>query len=342
MFGFRRKHPEALALAIRPPHGGPIRHVHLIDTAVASDNLGDEIIGEAARSALMPIFRDCYITTSAGHDGLGPFGRELVAQADVALLLGTNALSPRDQMRQKRFIWMIRPEDLPVLAGKVVLCGVGANRSYDAVEPPQIELLKTVLSPHYRHSVRDGLGAGIVRAAGREALNTTCPTLWRWRDRQPPVPAGKAPGVVFTLTKHKPDPADAVMVRILRGLYRQLWFWPQQPRDLAYLDEIAGLAGIEMLAPNLAAYDRLLASEPVDVVGTRLHGGIRGLQHGRRVLVVAIDNRAAEIGAETGLPVIARSDVAGGLEPRLLADWPTSLHLPEVAIGRFLGQFRTA
>lgn len=338
MFGLRRKIPPAPA-PVTPPGRRPVRHVHLIDTAVASDNLGDEIIGQAARAALMPLFGDCYVTTSAGHDGLGPFGRELVAQADVAILLGTNALSPRDQMRLKRFVWMIRPEDLPVLAGRVVLCGVGANRTFDSVDPAQLALLKQVLSPHYRHSVRDSLGAAILRAAGVEALNTSCPTLWSWRDHDPQVPAGKAPGAVFTLTKHKPDPADAEMLRVLRRLYDRLWFWPQQPRDLGYLDEIGGREGITVLAPNLAAYDRLLASEAVDVVGTRLHGGIRGLSHGRRVLVVAIDNRAAEIGAETGLPVIARSEVATGLETRLAAEWPTRLHLPGQAIDAFLGQF---
>jgi hypothetical protein len=131
------------------------------------------------------------------------------------------------------------------------------------------------------------------------------------------------------------------MVAILRGLYRELYFWPQQPRDLGYLDTLpGGRDGITLLGPSLQAYDELLARRAVDVVGTRLHGGIRGLAHGRRVLVVAIDNRAAEIGQETGLPVIARGEVEAGLAARLSASWATELHLPAAEIAAFRAQFR--
>jgi hypothetical protein len=130
-------------------------------------------------------------------------------------------------------------------------------------------------------------------------------------------------------------------VAILKEVYPEVHFWPQQPRDLSYLDEIAGgLDGIHVLAPSLAAYDALLGAGPVDVVGTRLHGGIRGLRHARRVLVVAIDNRATEIGRETGLAVIARADVPKSLRTRLLSEWPTRLHLPKAEVAAFLGQFR--
>jgi polysaccharide pyruvyl transferase WcaK-like protein len=323
------------------PRDGYIRHVHLIDTSVASDNLGDEIIVEAVRAALLPIFRECYVTTSSGHDGLGPYGRELVAQADIAVLMGTNALAAFDQSRRRRFVWTVPPEDAALLAGKVVLCGVGANAAFDTVDPAQAAFLRQVLSPTLRHSVRDGLGLAIVKACGRDGINTSCPTLWGYLDAPPQVPEGPQRAVCFTLTRHRPDPIDALMVAILKEIYAEVHFWPQQPRDLSYLEEIAGgLDGIHVLAPSLAAYDALLASGPMDVVGTRLHGGIRGLRHGRRVLIVAIDNRATEIGRETGLSVIARADVPQALKARLQTDWPTRLHLPKPEVAAFLGQFR--
>lgn len=341
MFGFRKSVKKSLETVPRvEPHAGPIGHVHFIDTSVASDNVGDEIIVEAVKAALKPVFAGCYISTSSGHDGLGPFGRELVAGADLAILMGTNALSPRDQTTGRRFVWTVTPQDRAVLAGKVVLCGVGANRAFDTVEPRQAAFLKQVLSRHYRHSVRDGLGLEILRQCGMAGINTSCPTLWRYQAAPVAVPRGRAAGVVFTLTRHRPDPADAVMVRMLQRLYGQVWFWPQQPRDLGYLAEMAGLDGIQVLPANLAAYDTFLAAQDVDVVGTRLHGGIRGLAHGRRVLVVAIDNRAAEIGRETGLPVLLRQDVAAQMEVRLLADWPTELALPSAGIAEFLAQFQ--
>jgi hypothetical protein len=228
------------------------RHFHLIDTSIASDNVGDEIIVESARRHLEPFFEDAYITTSAGHDGLGPSSRALVQQADCALMLGTNALSACYQI-SKKFVWHIEEQDVNVLKNKVILLGVGANRKFETMESQQISLLKTILSDRHIHSVRDSLGARVVTECGRKVVNTSCPTLWQWADRQPRTPARRAETVCFTLTKHKPHPADAAMVEILRRTYTHLWFWPQQPRDLGYLRELTPDPEIRVLPPNLKA-----------------------------------------------------------------------------------------
>jgi polysaccharide pyruvyl transferase WcaK-like protein len=318
---------------------GAERHFHLIDTSIASDNVGDEIIVNAARRHLAPFFKDAYITTSAGHDGLGPSSRALVQQADCALMLGTNALSPCYQVPRK-FIWHIEQQDVKILKNKVVLLGVGANCKFETIEPQQIKLLKTILSDRHIHSVRDSLGASIVAECGRKAVNTSCPTLWWWAERQLKIPARRADTVCFTLTKHKPHPADAVMINILRRTYANLWFWPQQPRDLNYLRELTPNLAIKVLPPNLQAYDQFLKETTTDVVGTRLHGGIRGLEHGRRTLIIAIDNRAEEIGADTNLPILLRSNVETELENRLSTNFEVKLHIDTAALEIFLGQFR--
>ena len=314
------------------------RHFHLIDTSVASDNVGDEIIVEEARHHLSDLLSDAYVTTSSGHDGLGPYGRDLAAAADVVFLLGTNALSAR--FRKSKFIWTVTRRDFPALEGKVVLLGVGANRDFDAVEWRQRRFLNRLLSKNYSHSVRDDLGLRILQEVGVQGDNTACPTLWRYADRPPQVPSGKAPAVVFTLTKHKADPSDKHLVETLLRLYDRVYFWPQQMRDLGYLKDIASLNGIEVIAPNLGAYDALLKGMDVDVVGTRLHGGIRGLMHGRRVLVIAIDNRAREVGAENLLPTLLRSEMVDKLEPTLTGAIRTALAVPGDRIERFLDQFR--
>ena len=277
-----------------------LRHVHLIDTSVASDNVGDEVIVEAAHQHIAPLFDDAYVSSSAGHDGLGPSSRALVERADYVLMMGTNALSDRYRVG-KNFVWRMEEQDIAVLTNKVVLLGVGANRRFEAVEPKQRQLLNQILSDRHTHSVRDDLAARIVTEAGHKAVNTSCPTLWRWAKEQPDCPASPADTVCFTLTKHKADPADSTMVSILRKVFSNLWFWPQQPRDLGYLREITSDEGIQVLPPNLGAYDRFLRETETDVVGTRLHGGIRAIQHGRRTVIVAIDNRAEEMGANTRL-----------------------------------------
>lgn len=313
-----------------------MRHIHLIDTSVATDNLGDEIIVEQVSRALLPLLADAYVTRSSGHDGLGPFGRRLVAQADVAVLMGTNALAAKFKLGG-RFIWHVEWGDLVVLRHKVVLMGVGANRDFTHVDWRQKRLLAHLLSPDHVHAVRDDGAARIVAAAGRRAMNTSCPTLWGLGDAV--IPTGMANRAVFTLTAHKADASDAAMVDTLLAMYPQVWFWPQQPRDLTYLRKLPGHDRVTILPPNLAAYDALLTAAPIDVVGTRLHGCIRGLHHGRRSLAVVVDNRARAIGAEVGLPVITRADMSQ-LAARLAAPYETRLSLPRDTIAGFLSQFR--
>ncbi len=317
-----------------------MRHVHLLDTSVASDNVGDEIIVSEARHFVQELFGDAYISTSSSHDGLGHYGRQLVASADVVLLLGTNALTAKYQ-RRGHFVWEVGLRDLSALEQKVVMFGVGASKDFDAVQPRQARLLKRLLSPHHLHSTRDETGRTLLEAAGIRAANTSCPTLWRYRESDPQVPATKAPAACFTLTMHKAAPQDAPFIDVLRESYDTLYFWPQQLRDLGYLKSITSTDDIQIVPPNLAAYDALLRETDVDVVGTRLHGGIRGLRHGRRVLITAIDNRARDIGGETGLPTLPRTATPSDVKERLHADFKTELRLPTQAINGFLDQFRS-
>lgn len=315
-----------------------MRRIHLIDTSVASDNVGDEIIVRAAERELWPLIGDAYVSRSAGHEGLGAFGRALVRRADMVVMLGTNALSARYRLN-RHFMWRVTWADLPALRGKVVLLGVGGNRDFTTVDWRQQWFLGQLLSKDHVHSVRDAVGGRIVTEVGHRAVNTSCPTLWSLPGG---VPQGKAGRAVFTLSAHRPDASDAAMVAVLLEIYPEVWFWPQQPRDLDYMLGLPGADRVRVLGANLPAYDALLAEAPIDVVGTRLHGTIRGLHHGRRSLAVVIDNRARDIGAETGLPVIRRDEVAGGLRARLTGEIAGEVTVPRDRIAGFLDQFRGA
>jgi hypothetical protein len=77
--------------------------------------------------------------------------------------------------------------------------------------------------------------------------------------------------------------------------------------DFAYLRSFGD--DIVIIEPSLRAYDDLLTSpQDLDYVGNRLHGGIRALQHGRRTIIVEIDNRAQEMGRDFQLPTVPRKD----------------------------------
>ncbi len=316
-----------------------MRHVHLLDTSVASDNVGDEIIVSEARQYVSEVFGDAYISTSSSHDGLGHYGRALVADADMVLLLGTNALTGKYQ-RRGNFIWSVGYRDIKPLEGKVVLVGVGASTSSTEMRPRQAKLLNRLLSPHHAHSVRDETARTLLDNAGLKAVNTSCVTLWRYRSEMPAIPVKAAPAVCFTLTKHKGSEHDLTMINSLRACYQKLYFWPQQMRDLGYLQQITDASDIEIRPANLEAYDALLANTDIDVVGTRLHGGIRGMLHGRRSLIVVIDNRARDIGKETNLPTIARDQLGDPLIQKLRDGFETQVNVPTEKIDTFLASLK--
>jgi hypothetical protein len=113
----------------------------------------------------------------------------------------------------------------------------------------------------------------------------------------------------------------------------------QQPEDFAYAAAL-GDGRIKLIPPNLASYTQYLQQNHVDYIGSRLHGGIRALQTGKRSLILAVDNRAVEISKDTGLPVVKRDNVAA-IERWITTPAPTRLKLPTAAINEWMGQFKT-
>ena len=69
-----------------------------------------------------------------------------------------------------------------------------------------------------------------------------------------------------------------------------------------------------------------------------MHGGIRALQHGRRALIIAIDNRAREKHRDFNIPVLER-DAMVDLEAWIKGGQATDIHIPIAEIDRFLRQF---
>jgi len=115
-------------------------------------------------------------------------------------------------------------------------------------------------------------------------------------------------------------------------------FFPQQKPDFDYLSRL-GFGDIVIAATTNEGYTEFLEREAVDVIGSRLHGGIRAMQKGRRSLILAVDNRAAEIARDTNLPVRDRADTSG-IERWIQAAEKTEIRLPTQAISDWKAQFR--
>ncbi len=313
------------------------RRVAILDTAVASTNLGDQIIMEAVRAELGELLPDAFPFSVATHEWMGAKSRSLIRRSDYAIAGGSNLLSSRMWFRP---LWKLRPWDAR-LGRKTILMGAGWYQFQRRPDPYARWLFRSVLSASGLHSVRDGYSERMLRSIGfGNVVNTGCPTIWRLSPETcAGVPRGKAKSVIATLNTYMPDAErDRRLLGALERLYERVYFWPQTDSDAPYARDL-GVA-LTFVDPSLAAYDRLLAGEPdLDYVGLRLHGGIRALQHRRRTIIVEIDNRAAEMGSDFNLPTVKQGDW-DRLESLITQPFETRVAPPLEAISRWKEQFR--
>ena len=313
--------------------------ISLLDPSVTSLNHGDQIIIQAVKRELQELFPQAFIRNFSTHLPLGRFARRLIAASPLTIVGGSNLLAS-DMYGYRQ--WQITLLDSLVVK-QAVLMGVGWWQYQTKPTNYTRLLLKRLLHPTLLHAVRDSYTRQQLLEAGiGNTLLTGCPSLWRLTaDHCRQIPRVKGEEVLFTLTDYLPDPvADLALCSTLCASYDKVFFWPQGSEDLNYLATL-GLSShnLELLPSSLAAFDELLESNrSLDYVGTRLHAGIRALQYGRRSLIVAIDNRATEMGKDFGLPVVLRRDISN-VEQLLTSEFVTELQLPWKAIDEWKGQF---
>ncbi|HPU15562.1 MAG TPA: polysaccharide pyruvyl transferase family protein [Polymorphobacter sp.] len=133
----------------------------LLDTSVASTNIGDQIIMEAVREQLDRPLKDTLIASVASHDTMGAKGRAMVQAADLVVAGGSNLISSHQWLRS---VWRLRPRDA-FLGMNVVLMGVGWYQHQSQPDPYTRWLLRRVLHPTALHSVRDSAPASACASA---------------------------------------------------------------------------------------------------------------------------------------------------------------------------------
>jgi polysaccharide pyruvyl transferase WcaK-like protein len=317
--------------------------VGVLDTAVGSQNYGDQIIMDAAQRVVDEVFPDCHQVSLPTH--VRPGLRGLLDQRSVRcnIACGTNLLHAHMGVVQQ---WRLGPAGARLLS-PVVLLGVGwRSHASRKTDPYTRLLLKAVLSSSYQHSVRDSYSEGRVRDAGIEnVVNTGCPTMWSLTPEHcAEIPTARGRDVVLVLTDYSQSSQyDAELLSVLGSIYRTVYFWPQGRGDTAYLRSLPGSESVRVLARNLRAYDELLSSKDLslDYVGTRLHGGIRALQHKRRSIIIGVDHRALVKGKDFDLPVIDRYQDADLIADKVSAEKDTRIRLPVERIEAWKAQFRS-
>lgn len=311
-------------------------NITLLDTSIATDNLGDEIIMDAVQQVISEVLPRASVYRVATHEYMSWVSRRLLRKSTLAIVGGTNLLSSS----MGRFsLWKVMPWDVPSL-NRTILLGVGWRSYMGDMDAYTRWMLKRILDSNSIHSVRDTYTKKKLAALDKKVCDTSCPTMW---SLTPPhckaIPRHKADEVVTTLTFYLPNPErDRELLNVLKRSYKKVYFWSQQSEDQLYLDSLQ-VPGITSIYPTVESYNSLLASQSLDFVGTRLHGGIRSLQKGRRSLILAVDNRATEIAQTCNLPVVPR-EATPEIEAWIFGNAPTSVRLPSDAIADWKAQFR--
>jgi len=311
-----------------------MREVTLIDTAVASTNLGDQIIMQACEKHLAPAFTDSFVYKTASHEWMGSKTRNLIKRSDHTIICGTNLLSSRMWFKP---LWKIKPYE--VISGlSVTLLGAGWYQHQSNADIYTKWLLKRALAKKGIHSVRDNYSKTQLMNAGiKNVVNTGCPTLWDLTPQHcKDIPTTKSDTVVTTLNTYIKNPElDRKLISELNNQYTNVHLWVQTHADFQYAKDLG--SAVSFLKPSLASLDEILSTN-VDYVGNRLHAGIRALQHKRRSIIIEVDNRAYEMGKDCSLPTVERDNFAK-LNELITSDLKTQVTLPTEEIARWKAQF---
>lgn len=278
--------------------------ISIFDTSIANYNTGNHIIMEAVYENLHKIFL-CDFLYKIPYIDLTNHAISCLSHSDIAVWGGTNSLCGE---MEKYTQWGINAENVKFVTNKVVLMGLGWWQYQNNTSSYTKKLLHKAINSDYLSSVRDNYTVNKLKSLGFDnIINTGCPTLWGLtKEHCCAIPDRiSSDAVVITITDYNKNiERDRKMIETAIKHYKNIFLWPQGIGDASYLLKGLKLSEIQILPPNLASFDDFLTKEQPDYIGTRLHGGIRALQKKCRAIIIAVDNRAIEMGRDFNLPVI--------------------------------------
>lgn len=311
------------------------------DTSLGTENLGDYIIMHYCNKILdelFPAHQSLHISTHL----MPTIEQEAsVKQTKYKFVCGTNLLTSNIEHHWR---WIL-PDGVRRKKNyqNVILLGVGWGEYQERCTDYSRMIYKTMLNPSLVHSVRDQYTLEKLQQAGfKNVINTGCPTTWALTPEFcQAIPTKKSKDVVATITDYRRDAEkDNEMLAILSRNYEHVYLWLQGEHDEEYLQSLNVPENLTTIPASLEAYEEILKKGGVDYVGTRLHAGIHALNHKIRSVIIAVDNRATEMGRDVKLPVIQRSEVAEMLEKKINSEFVTEIQIKKENIELFKVQFR--
>ena len=326
-----------------------MNNILFLDPSVGSLNKGDEIIMECVREEMMPLFADDFVLNLPTQ--VSPFHWYQVLRNSLRVQVysnckykfvgGSNLLIP--DLRTHFPQWNINLFNYQPLKN-CVLVGVGAGAGAEGkINAYTRYIYQHMLSKDYYHSVRDERSKKYVEKLGLKAINTGCVTLWKLTPEFcSTIPRDKSYRVVFTITASN-DPERLKnyqqVLDVLLQNYDEVWFWPQGVGDYELLHSLHGVEDVRILTADKHAYDKFLTDNETDYVGTRLHGGIYAMRHGRRSVIISIDERARSISESNKINCIPISRI-NNLNDYINQEIITSVEVDRSAIYEWKTQFR--
>lgn len=322
-----------------PKSDKPARGAVIFDTSMGSDNAGDFIIMDACNAVYSDLFPGKNPIRLATHQYTSDLEKH---KAQLKFLCGTNIVYTHMRNQTQ---WAL-PKRVSNFRNTCLL-GVGMSDIGidDKIDSLSASFYKEILTKRYLHSVRDELTKKKLTEIGIEnVLNTACPTMWTLTsDAQSRIPIRKSRNVLTSITDYAFSPElDKKMLEILKQHYEKVFIWIQGSHDIDWcLQKIVDLNQFELVGPGISQLNNILKNEDLDYIGTRLHAGIRSLNQGHRSLIIAVDNRARQIGKDTQLPVVERTNIAtGAVQQWIREPRPSAIVLPWSDIDKWKSQFK--
>ncbi|MBL7743817.1 MAG: polysaccharide pyruvyl transferase family protein [Chitinophagaceae bacterium] len=297
------------------------RYIVLIDPALQDNdgtdswNIGDMIISESIMDILRSMFPGKEIVRISSHVVVGTKHRKIIKEAFLTFIGGSNLITSSIlgyrsfPIRDGRLVWLF-----PGIQN-MILFGPGWGDGYGKPLNLRTKIFyKRILHPAFLHSLRDQYSADkLMKETGINTINTTCPTLWHVSEvslkRSSP-----APYCLFTLTDYDIDPErDQLLLKMALENFEKIVFFPQGRDDINYLSSLPVFQNnktkIALLPHSYKEFRNLVSTTDITYMGTRLHSGIKCLQHNRDVMIVATDQRAINISKDTHIPVCERGNL---------------------------------
>ena len=321
------------------------KHIIAYDPSNASFNYGDRIISQSAISQLNCMMPDSMIFNFTTHtpnfeqwQKTRHNGRyRLVMDADYKFVCGSNILSNALLRLWPNFnINLLNKKEFK---GAVLMAVGSTGQSVMKADAYTKHLIKSTFSKDYYHSTRDEITKEFLESLGLKAINTGCVTMWGLTpERCAGITKTKSDSVVFTLTNERPDVQnDTCLVQLLKNNYKKVYFCPQSAGDTEYFCSLC-IDGVDLLNPDINLVSEFYKNTSVDYIGTRLHGGIYAMQHQKRSIILAVDNRAKDIDSTYNINCIARDD-CDAIENKINSTFDTDVKINIDAINQWKSQF---